>query len=225
MSSPKQGTSEVLIDWCDKDGCGAGQGFTLTQRIQAIINDQIEICADLKVEDGNLKYTQIDCDEAVRKPLCMKGEPMVQFSSAEARFSKLRHLKSHRNKLLFRKQKLLKARLKLLNKKLRHDSSLSRKVRQADAPPVDMCITGGLSKLTFSLCSQDDLDRTCSNHLCSFGKSCNPQSCHPQSSVSAHSASDQHPAASNDDADPGEDPGDDLGDDLGHYDVSHADVG
>ena len=144
MSSPKQETSEVQIGWCDKDGCGGGQIFTLTQRIQAIINDQIEICADLKLEDGNLKYTQIDCDEAVlRKPLCMKGEPMVQFSSAEARFSKLRYLKSHRNKLLFRKQKLLKARLQLLNKKLRKDSSLSRKVRQADAPPIDMCITGG----------------------------------------------------------------------------------
>ena len=144
VSSPKQETSEVDIGWCDKDGCGAGQGYTLTQSIPAMINENVqyaEVCADLKLENDILKYTQIDCNEAVmRKPLCMKGEPMVQ---EEARFSKLRHMKSHRNKLLCRKQKLLKARLKLLNKKLRRESSLSRKVRQADAPPVDMCITGG----------------------------------------------------------------------------------
>ena len=109
----------MFIDWCDKDGCGDNTtGYTLIQRIQAIqIDLKEELCADLKLVDGKLKYTRIYCYEE-RKPLCMKGEPTVRSSSAEARFSKLRHLKSQRNKLLFRKQKLLKARLKLLNKKL-----------------------------------------------------------------------------------------------------------
>ena len=83
----------------------------MIQRIEA---NQGELCADLKLVDGKLKYTRIYCYK-VRKPLCMKGEPTVQSSSEEARFSKLRHLKSHRNKLLSRKQKVLKARLKLLN--------------------------------------------------------------------------------------------------------------
>ena len=136
MASPRY---HIFIDWCDKDGCGVGEGYTLIQRIEA---NQGELCADLKLVDGKLKYTRIYCYK-VRKPLCMKGEPTVQSSSEEARFSKLRHLKSHRNKLLSRKQKVLKARLKLLNKKLRKESSLSRRVRQAEAPPVDMCLIGG----------------------------------------------------------------------------------
>ena len=81
--------------------------------------------------------------------MCMKGVPDVKLISASARFSKLRHLKTQRKKLLQRKQKLLKARLKLLNKKLRKETALSRQVRQADAPPVDMCITGGVFKIKF----------------------------------------------------------------------------
>ena len=72
----------------------------------------------------------------------MKGDPVVK-STDQTRFSKLRHLKKQRKKLLCQKQKLLKARLKLLNKKLRKETALSRQVRQAEAVPVDMCLTGG----------------------------------------------------------------------------------
>ena len=133
----------MFIDWCAKEGCGEGgeQEYTLTQRIPASRNAQTEICADLKLQDGKLKYTQIGCDEE-RKPLCMKGDPVVKFTD-QTRFSKLRHLKKQRKKLLCRKQKLLKARLKLLNKKLRKETALSRQVRQSEAVPVDMCLTGG----------------------------------------------------------------------------------
>ena len=75
-------TEGTYFDWCEKEGCDNGetekpyilrQKVSPTRRRQAIVDG----CADLKLTETNkLKFTLIDCD-AERKPLCLRGDPVI----------------------------------------------------------------------------------------------------------------------------------------------------
>ena len=138
-------TEGTFFDWCEKEGCddgGTETPYILRQKVSTSRRRQASVdgCADLKLTDANkLKYTLIDCD-AKRKPLCLRGDPVINSSR---RMKKKRKKHKQRKKDLRMKQIKGKSQWrKMLRKKKRRGRQLLL-LRQESCPPMEMCATVG----------------------------------------------------------------------------------
>ena len=135
-------TEGTYFDWCKEEGCetGGSSPYILRQKVSPSKRRQtiedVDGCADLRLTESNiLKFTRIQCKDR-RKPLCMRGDPIIN-----------KRKKKRRNRIQQRKvdiRKKLKRVTSQWRKLVRNKKRKGRQLlRQEPSPPVEMCATAG----------------------------------------------------------------------------------
>ena len=136
-------TEGTYFDWCEEEGCeseGTDNSFILRQKVSPPRRRQVPVdgCVDLRLTESNkLKYTLIDCEDK-RKPLCLRGNPII--NNLRKRQRKKR--KRQRKKDLRMKQIRGKSQWrKIFRNKKRKGRQLLR--QEESCPPAELCATAG----------------------------------------------------------------------------------
>ena len=142
-------TEGTYFDWCEKEGCvngGSGSSYILRQKVSPSKRRQevVEGCADLKLTESNeLTYTLIDCADK-RKPLCMRGDPIIDNQNQ----NQIKRMLPRRNSIKKGKKDLKRKQIrgKTLWRKINRDKKRKGRqlLRQEPSPPVEMCATAGM---------------------------------------------------------------------------------